>query len=133
MERAASFLAQEEVWARRALTRASLAWWSASSTGRPGDYQRMETAERAVNRHYARPRTFQRLVRVADAADLDAITRRRLQRLRTAYRSQHAPVEMLDRITGAESEVQETYSTFRAEFDGHAATDNELEDVLRSS
>jgi peptidyl-dipeptidase A len=129
---AAKLLDTEEVWARRALTRASLAWWNASITGRPGDYQRMETAERAVNRHYARPRPYQRLVHLADAANLDALTRRRLQRLCTAYRSKQAPVETLDRITRAESEVQETYSTFRAEFDGHSATDNELEDVLRT-
>ena len=40
---------------------------------------------------------------------------------------------MLDRITDAEADVQEKYSTFRAEFDGHAATDNELEDVLRTA
>src|SRR5207244_2808985 len=29
--------------------------------------------------------------------------------------------------------IQETYSVFRARFDGHSATDNELEDVLRTS
>src|SRR5450759_3558080 len=130
---AAMLLAQEEVWARRALPRASLAWWNASISGRPGDYQRMETAERAINRHYARPKPYQRLVRLVDAPDLDALTRRRLQRLGTAFRSKQAPVELLDRITRAEAEVQETYSTFRAEFDGHAATDNELEDVLRTA
>jgi peptidyl-dipeptidase A len=133
MERAVALLMQEEAWARRALTRASLAWWNASITGRPGDYQRMETAERAVNRHYARPRTYQRLVRLADTPHLDALTRRRLQRLRTAYRSKQAPVEILDHITRAEADVQETYSTFRAQFDGRSATDNELEDILRSA
>src|ERR1700730_16435499 len=133
MGRAEARLSQEEDWARRALTRASLAWWNASITGRTGDYQRMESAERAVNRHYARPKPYQRLARLADGLDLDALTRRRLQRLRNAYRSKQAPVEMLDRITGAEAEVQETYSTFRAQFDGHVATDNELEEVLRTS
>jgi peptidyl-dipeptidase A len=130
--RALSLLAEEEIWARRALTRASLAWWNAAITGRPADYERMEAAERAVNRHYARPRTFQQLVGLADAAGIDALTRRRLQRLRSAYRAKQAPVEILDRITSAESEVQETYSTFRATFEGHSATDNELEDVLRN-
>src|ERR1700687_5808645 len=93
----------------------------------------MEAAERAVNRHYARPKPYQRLVRLGDAQTLDALTRRRLQRLRTAYRSKQAPVEILDRITRAEAEVQETYSTFRAHFDGHSATDNELEEVLRTA
>src|SRR5579859_656148 len=133
MQRAEVLLAHEEGWARRALRRASLAWWTASITGQAGDYQRMESAERAVNRHYARPQTYQRLVRLADGPDLDALTRRRLQRLRKRYRSKQAPVEMLDRITRAESAVQETYSTFRAQFDGHSATDNELEEVLRTA
>jgi peptidyl-dipeptidase A len=133
MEPAETLLLQEVAWARRALTRASLAWWNASITGRPGDYRRMETADRAVNRHYARPRTYQRLERLAGAPGLDALTRRRLQRLRNAYRSKQAPVEILDRVTRAEAQVQETYSTFRAVFDGHSATDNELEDVLRTA
>src|SRR5205085_11643074 len=65
--------------------------------------------------------------------DLDASTRRRLERLDLAYRAKQAPIEVLDRITTAEAAVQETYSTFRADFDGHAASDNELEDILRIS
>jgi len=60
-------LAQEESWARRALRRASLAWWTASISGRAFDYQRMESAERAVNRHYARPQPYVRLAHLADA------------------------------------------------------------------
>src|SRR5438132_12007392 len=40
---------------------------------------------------------------------------------------------MLNRIAGAEAAIQETYSTFRAEFEGHRAADNELEDILRTS
>ncbi len=131
--RADQFLVQEETWARRVLTRASLAWWTASLSGRPRDYKRMESADRAVNRHYSRPAAYQRLVRMGAAPDLDPLTRRRLDRLRLAYRSKQAPVDILDRITSAEARIQETYSIFRAQFDGHSATDNELEDVLRLS
>ncbi len=93
----------------------------------------MEAADRAVNRHYSRASILDRIGRIERAPDLDALTRRRLQRLALAYRSKQAPIDVLDRITRAEAEVQETYSTFRAEFDGHAASDNELEDVLRVS
>jgi hypothetical protein len=35
--RALRLLADEEAWARRALTRANLAWWTASLSGRPVD------------------------------------------------------------------------------------------------
>ena len=58
---------------------------------------------------------------------------RRLDRLRLAYRSKQAPVDILDRITGAEARIQETYSIFRAQLDGQSVTDNELEEVLRTS
>lgn len=131
--RAAGFLAAEEAWARRALTSASLAWWNASLSGRPADYKRMETADRAVNRHYARPAAYQRLLRIAEATDHDPLTRRRLERLRRAYQAKQAPVEILNRITSAEAEVAETYSTFRAQYEGRAVTDNELEEILRTS
>ena len=131
--RAERFLTQEEAWARRALTRASLAWWTASLSGRRGDYQRMERADRAVTRHYSRLAAYTRLSRLLQSPDCDAVTRRRLERLERAYRSRQAPVDVLDRITSAEAEMQETYSTFRARFDGHAAADNELEDVLRDA
>src|SRR5438132_7707609 len=101
--RADQFLVQEETWARRVLTRASRAWWTASLSGRPRDYKRMESADRAVNRHYSRPPVHQRLCRLLQAKELDALTRRRLQRLELAYRSKQAPVAILDRITSAEA------------------------------
>ena len=130
---AAGLLAAEEAWARRALPRASRAWWTASLSGRRADYQRMESADRAVSRHYARPAALRRIERLLRADDLDGLTRRRLKRLALAYRAKQAPIDILDRITRAEAAVQETYSTFRATFDGHAASDNELEDILRAS
>jgi peptidyl-dipeptidase A len=130
---AANLLADEEAWARRALPRASRAWWTASITGRRTAYQQMEAADRTVNRHYARPSVMRRIEGLLRADDLDALTRRRLERLALAYRAKQAPIDILDRITSAEAAVQETYSTFRATFDGHAAPDNELEDVLRVS
>jgi peptidyl-dipeptidase A len=126
-------LADEEVWARPALREASLAWWTASLSGDAADYQRMERAEKAINSHYAQASTYRQIVRLLEPSDLDALTRRRLHRLRLTYQSKQAPVEILDRITTAEARIQETYSTFRAEFDGHPASDNELEDVLRTT
>jgi peptidyl-dipeptidase A len=93
----------------------------------------MEAADRAVNRHYARPTVYRRLERLLAANDLDAVTRRRLERLNLAYRAKQATVDLLNRITSAEAAIQETYATFRAEFDGHRAADNELEDILRTS
>src|SRR5215207_9808747 len=130
---AARFLREEEAGARRALRRASLTWWTASLSGEPRDYERMEHAERAVNRHYARKTAYQRVKRLASADDIDPVTRRRLHLLELDYQAKQAPVEMLDRITAAEATVQETYSTFRAEFEGRLVTDNELEDLLRTT
>jgi peptidyl-dipeptidase A len=56
-----------------------------------------------------------------------------LERLALAYRARQAPLQILDRITSAEAAIQETYSTFRAELEGHPCSDNELEDILRDS
>jgi peptidyl-dipeptidase A len=131
--RAITLLAQEEAWARRVLTRASRAWWDASLSGRPADYRRMESADRAVNRHYARASARTRVQRLVASDDFDPLTRRRLDRLNLAYRAKQAPIEILDRITSAEAAVQETYSTFRAELEGRTCSDNELEDILRTS
>jgi peptidyl-dipeptidase A len=130
---ATRLLADEETWARRELTRANQAWWTASLSGHAADYRHLEAADRAVNRHYARPSVLRQLERLLQSSELDALTRRRLERLRLAYRAKQAPVQILDRITRAEAAVQKTYSTFRAEFEGHTRSDNELEDVLRTS
>lgn len=130
---AAALLQQEEAWARRALRRASLSWWNASISGKPSDYQRMEAADRAVNRHYARPGPFRRLSALVRVQALDAVTRRRLERLRQAYQGKQAPLALLDRITSAEATIQQEYSTFRSQVHGQTRTDNELEDILRTS
>jgi peptidyl-dipeptidase A len=93
----------------------------------------MESADRAVNRHYSRPSVLRRAQRLLQSSDLDPLTQRRLERLALVYRGKQAPIQVLDRITRAEAAVQETYSTFRAEFEDHTCSDNELEDVLRTS
>jgi peptidyl-dipeptidase A len=126
-------LADEEAWARPALRESSLAWWTASLTGQPADYQRMERADKAVNRHYARGGPYRRIQKLLAAPQLDPLLRRRLQRMLLTYQSRQVPVALLNRITTAEARMQETYSTFRAEFDGQAVTDNVLEDVLRTT
>src|SRR5206468_352729 len=130
---ATSLLKEEEQWARRALPRANRAWWNASLSGNAADYRRMEAADRAINRHYSRATVVQRIDRLLRSRELDGLTQRRLGRLGLAYRAKQAPIETLDQITRTEAAVQELYSTFRAEFEGHAAPDNELEDILRAS
>src|SRR3954454_2990494 len=85
--RATRLLADEEAWARRALTRSNKAWWMASLSGKAADYRRMESADRAVNRHYSRPRAYQQLNQLRDAPELDPSMRRRIQRMCLAYQS----------------------------------------------
>jgi peptidyl-dipeptidase A len=130
---AEQLLEQEVSWGRRALPRAARAWWDASLSGRPRDYRRMEAADRAVNRHFARHHPYERLGRLLAHDQLPPLTRRRLARLRLAYAGKQAPLDLLDRITGAEAAVQETYSTFRGELDGQRRSDNELDEVLRTA
>ena len=47
----------------------------------------MESADRAVNRHYSQSAAYGRLVHLANAHELDVLTRRRLDRVGLAYRS----------------------------------------------
>jgi peptidyl-dipeptidase A len=93
----------------------------------------MEAADRAVNRHYSRQAAYRRVERALRARDMAQLIGRRLARLQLAYRAKQAPIDVLDRITAAEAAIQQTYSTFRADFEGRAVSDNELEDVLRTS
>lgn len=130
---AEQFLADEERWARRALPRLNIAWWNASLSGKSRDYERMERAELAVNRHYGRPAPFRKAKRLADDPRVDPLVRRRVARVRNAYHAMQAPGELLDRITAASAALQEKYSTFRGTFRGKRCTDNVLEDVLRDT
>jgi peptidyl-dipeptidase A len=127
------FLSKEERWARQALRRASLTWWNASLSGKPRDYARMEAAEKVVNHHYSRPTPFRQASRLLQEPSLEALTRRRLERIQRAYRGMQAPRDLLDRITAESANLQEKYSTFRATFEGEQRTDNELEDILRTT
>lgn len=131
--RAERLLASEERWARRALPRMNVTWWNASISGKAADYAKMERAELAVNRHYARTRPFEQARALAEDPSLDPLTRRRLQRLRNAYHGMQAPSELLDRITAESTALAEKYSVFRGTYEGRERTDNEIEEVLRQS
>ncbi len=132
-QRALRILSDEEAWARPALRRANATWWQASLFGKKRDYDRMEAADRAVNRHYSRTAPFRRLGRLLGQPSLDGLTRRRLERLFRAYQAMQTPRELLDRITALAAQLQENYATFRGTFEGQPRSDNQLEDILRDS
>ena len=109
------------------------AWWTASTRASPEANRRKAELELARRQLLADADAFA-AVRAAradgDAADSVA---RQLDVLYDAMLPTQVPEELQRRLVELETEVEATFTSFRADVDGEAMADNAILDVLRTS
>ena len=131
-ERAAAFLAAyntdyaavEKAW--------SEGYWQAANTGKKEDWDAYAQAHLALKRLHADRERYKELVTLKEQdAALDPISRRSLAVAELAFKGNQLPDELLERLVQASTEIEQTFNTFRADFEGKKVTNNDLLEVLR--
>ena len=113
-------------------TAANLASWRAATTGSEDDLRASADARAALRRLHADPgaaasvRAF-----LASPEVRDPLLRRELTLLDLAFTENRLPDAVIEDLTARESELERIFYTFRPEFEGNPASNNELLDVLR--
>jgi len=111
-----------------------LAEWEAAVRATPEALRREQGAQEAYMRFWANPGVYGAAREALESGSPeDPGLRRQLGLIRlTAERYQLEPV-LLERIASTEAQVRERYYNFRGVVDGRARSDNELDEILRSS
>lgn len=111
-----------------------LAYWNASITGNEADYQKSLEAEMAVNKILADTAFFAQIKKVRESKQItDTLILRQIERIYSSMITKQVDTNLTKQITELQNKIEQKFSTFRATIDGKKYTDNEIEEILRSS
>ncbi|MDT8302342.1 MAG: M2 family metallopeptidase [Sedimentisphaerales bacterium] len=112
-------------------TQASLAYWDASTTGKPEDYERVNKLQLDIRQIYNNPREFAFLKDIKESGQVgNAKLVRQLDKLYYAYLRNQIEPELLKKLVDADNKVQEKYNTFRGTIDGEKVTMSDIYTIL---
>ncbi len=117
------------------LSRASnLAYFEATVSGEDSLYRKMEELQLKLSAVYSNREDFETLKKIRESGAIkDPVAKRQLELIYLDYLGYQIPQEKLQRMIKMQTAIEQKYSTFRAVVDGKKYTDNEIEDILRSS
>ncbi len=110
------------------------AYWDASISGRDEDYARSEQLQFQLSSIYTNADDYALLKKIKESgAVMDTLLKRQLDVLYSAYLSNQIDTALLAKRIKMEVEIEKKYSNFRAEVNGKQLSDNDVEDVLKTS
>ncbi len=90
-------------------TQANLAYWDASTTGKPEDYERVNKLQLKIRRVYNNPQEFVFLKDIKESGLVsNAKLARQLDKLYYAYLKSQIGQELLEKLVDSDSRIQET-------------------------
>ncbi|HUU16323.1 MAG TPA: M2 family metallopeptidase [Sedimentisphaerales bacterium] len=112
-------------------TQANLAYWDASTTGRPEDYERFNNLQLEIRRIYNNPQEFAFLKEIKESGQVgNTRLARQLDKLYYAYLKNQIEPELLQKLVDSDGKIQEKYNTFRGTIDGQEVTMSDIYTIL---
>ena len=109
------------------------AYWNFTARGdeqSEQEYARLDFEIRQIHSDTVR---FEELMKLSAQPSGDALLDRQALLTRNNFQSQQMPPDMIKQIVDLETEVTAEFNGFRADLNGQAKTENELNDILRDS
>jgi peptidyl-dipeptidase A len=117
------------------LTNASaLSYFDATISGKKEDYDKSAEIEIKRSKIYSNKVDFAKLKRIKESNLIDnPLLKRQLDIIYNAYLRNQIDEAKLEMMIKAQSEIENKFSTFRAEVNGKKLTDNQVEEILKTS
>lgn len=113
---------------------AALASWAAMASGKDSDYQKYEDLNKQLVNIYTNKDDFAKLKKIKDSkAVKDSLLARQLEVIYLSYLGNQVDSSKLAAIIKLQTEVEKKFNTFRVEVDGKKLSDNEVDEILRTS
>ena len=112
----------------------NIAYWNASITGKDEDYQKSMDAELAMNAVLSDSNLFASFKKVKESGEItDSIKKRELDMIYNTMLAEQIDPEKIKAMVELGNQIEQKYSTFRAEVDGKKLSDNDIEEILSNS
>ncbi len=110
----------------------SLKFWELSRTGNPEMEKALVEAKEKYLKVYNNHEEFRRIrAWKTSSIQLDELEARQLKLIHDAFVPNQIPEDVLRDIVERETQIENLFNTFRANFEGGKASDNQLRDILR--
>jgi peptidyl-dipeptidase A len=113
----------------------AIAYYNASISGNKNDYLKAADAELELKRIFSNKIDFRELSLIKKREDEinDETLKRQLNLIYNTYNEYNINEDDLSRMVEMSNQIEQTFSIFRASFDGNEYTDNEIETILKTS
>jgi peptidyl-dipeptidase A len=113
---------------------AHLAYFNATIFGKDEDYTRAADLEVALTKLFTDKNVFARLQEWKKSGQItDPLLKRQLEVLHSDFFEKQIDEQRLEAMIRMQNEMEKKFSTFRATVKGKAISDNDIEDILRTS
>ena len=131
----AQFLRQHEQTIEPLWRDCASRFWDMSISGTEDNARALAESKERYLKVYSNREEFRRLKgwreMIRDGANVEPLTERQIDLLHDSYVPYQIDESVLSDMVGRETAIENLFNTFRPEFEGSPATDNQLRDVLR--
>lgn len=110
----------------------SLNYWNAANQGSEENFKKVLDSENKLNKFLADEGKYKQVQLAWEQTGIGSI-KRALGLLVNDFKSKQVDTEILERINHLSNEIEKTYTGFRTDFENEKLTDNQVEDILKSS
>lgn len=112
----------------------TLAYFNATISGKQEDYDKSAELQIKYNKIYTSKEDFALLKKIKESNLItDELLKRQLDVLYRAYSKNQIDEKKLEEIVKLSTDIENRFSTFRAEVKGKKLTDNQIEEILKNS
>ena len=133
-QKLSNFISRLEQQAIPLSKEAAIASWDASISGKDEDYKKSEEAQIKLVNVFSDSALFAELKQIKESGLVkDSILKREMDILYPSFLRNQVDPQLLEQQIKMESNLEKKYSNFRANVDGKMLTDNQIEEILRTS
>jgi peptidyl-dipeptidase A len=112
----------------------SLASWNAQISGKDSDYTKAADLEFKLNKLFCDKADFEKIKKYKESGAItDTLKARELLLLYNSFLGNQFDTTKMKKIINMESYIEKTFNTFRAVVDKDTLTDNQIEEILKTS
>ena len=112
-------------------TRANVAYWDASTTGKSEDYDKLSKLQLKISQIYNNPKEYAFIKGIKESGQVrDARLARQLDKLYYAYLRNQIEPELLEKLVDSDTKIQEKYNTYRGTINGKKVTMSDIYTIM---
>lgn len=129
-----TFIAKYDSVVKPLMKEANLAYWTASISGKAEDWAKSEKLNIQLTEVFSNKDDFAKLKEIKENGKIaDELLKRQLDVLYNSYLSSQVDTALLNESIRMQTAIEQKYSNFRANVNGKQLSDNEVENVLKTS